>query len=298
MTSGLVSAWSEALEIAGSDLRRFETDADRALSAFGDELRRIVHDVEAELRRRSTARVDAERELAAADDDEVLAARRWLEKCQRREDDAQVCLRTVVDCADAFRGISSRFKDASHEHVRRGAIELRDLVRHLETYGDLAGGTFSMAGLGGAFVTGGGSSDSSAVVEGGDTGALGAALAAEGLTLISVSAADFSDNPILSWSKATRSDYAWAVERWESTLAPALAAGKGRDFLAAADERRGASPMRTLAGVYDLMVRSEAIVVEADGDGGWAVTNGRHRIEAARAAGIDHLPARIMGELP
>lgn len=93
---------------------------------------------------------------------------------------------------------------------------------------------------------------------------------------------------------AESANYRWAVEAWATVIAPAMAAGASREDLEARDSARGAAPFRSLAIAYDLFVK-DPILVSRDEGGSWSVTGGRHRLDAAKKAGLTHLPGKVLG---
>jgi hypothetical protein len=121
-----------------------------------------------------------------------------------------------------------------------------------------------------------------------------------GLDQVDLSRVDYTDNPVVgAFGKggATLTDYRWAVETWESVVRPGVEEQNlTRDDFAERDQDREAPPLRRTADVYDLFLGdSSQIVLSQRADGSLDVINGRHRIEAARQLGIEHLPGRILG---
>lgn len=117
-----------------------------------------------------------------------------------------------------------------------------------------------------------------------------------GLVSVPLGTASHADNPVIDGyhkGGATRSDYRWAIETWETIVLPGLAAGANRDDFVRRDEARGAIGFRRTAGVYDMFLGDGRLVFSRRPDGSLDVTNGRHRIDIARGLGISHLPGEI-----
>ena len=127
--------------------------------------------------------------------------------------------------------------------------------------------------------------------------ALDARLMSHGMTLIDVSAVDFSDNPLqgaFGRGGADRSDYDWTVKTWNDVVGPGVARGMTRDDFAAQDSSSGAPALRRTADVYDLFLGdTDRIRASYRPDGSLDLGNGRHRAQAARALGIQWLPAQV-----
>lgn len=127
-----------------------------------------------------------------------------------------------------------------------------------------------------------------------DNDALVERLDENGLTLASVADIDYADNPILDWKESgSKENLQWVVERWDDTIAPAVATGATRDDLAEYDRNTNAPPDRQLANAFDTMVGDDAIRVNARDDGSLDPIGGRHRAEMAKRAGVEYLPVRI-----
>jgi hypothetical protein len=108
---------------------------------------------------------------------------------------------------------------------------------------------------------------------------------------------DYSDNPIqgdFEKGGATLSDYQWAAKAWESTIRTGVEQGLDRDSFAVEDTANDAESFRRLADAYDLFLGSDPIWASRQPGGGWSVGGGRHRIEAARRAGVKSLPVRLI----
>jgi hypothetical protein len=114
---------------------------------------------------------------------------------------------------------------------------------------------------------------------------------------VDVTAADFSDNPILSKfgrGGAGLADYRWAVQTWDEVVRPGLARGMTRDDFQARDAERDAPPLRRTADVYDIFLHeNQRLLLTRTADGRLTVDNGRHRLQVARDLGIQTLPAQV-----
>jgi len=124
-------------------------------------------------------------------------------------------------------------------------------------------------------------------------------LAACGLSEVPLAEISFADNPILGdfgRGGATMADYRWAVETWETTVRPGVAAGLSRDDFALRDSERSAPPLRRTADVYDLFLGdTDRLRLGRQPNGGYDVIGGRHRVQVARDLGLQSLPASVYG---
>lgn len=93
---------------------------------------------------------------------------------------------------------------------------------------------------------------------------------------------------------AVAKDYLWACSAWESEVRPKLAEGCKREYFEEVDSSKNAAELRKLAFVYDLFLGGDRIVLSEGADGVFTITNGRHRLEAAKILGIERLPARVL----
>jgi hypothetical protein len=165
-----------------------------------------------------------------------------------------------------------------------------DEVHNLQALGDGYAGSLA-SGYAAARST---VSESSAAVVAPAPDALVDTLTARGLELVDVSSFDFEDNPIGDWNKSEGEENArWAVERWNDSIAPGIAAGATRADFEDYDNRTGAPERRRLANVWDMFLGGDPIKSGGIGPNGkMTVTGGRHRIQAALSAGIRFLPVR------
>jgi hypothetical protein len=127
-----------------------------------------------------------------------------------------------------------------------------------------------------------------------DNAALADQLSARGLRLGAVDDFDFRDNPVLGYREsAPPQDIAYAVQRWDDTIAPGLATGATREDFAAYDDQHGLVGHQRLSGVWDYFLGDDAI--KSGGlkpNGKLDVNGGRHRLTQAGLLGITHLPFR------
>lgn len=72
-----------------------------------------------------------------------------------------------------------------------------------------------------------------------------------------------------------------------------MAAGKTADDFSAEDQKNGLDYAHGKRGVYDLFYGSDPIKLDKVGDN-YDIISGRHRVFAAKAAGLESVPARVM----
>lgn len=94
-------------------------------------------------------------------------------------------------------------------------------------------------------------------------------------------------NHHISWEDAKS-----AAERLPGIQAD-VKAGKTADDFSAEDQLNGLDYAHGKRGVYDLFYGSDPVRVEKVGDN-YDIISGRHRVYAAKAAGLDSIPARVM----
>jgi hypothetical protein len=118
-----------------------------------------------------------------------------------------------------------------------------------------------------------------------------------GHTLVDLSAIDDKDSRVTSsqdFEKASYQAIRTGLTRLEEVIIPAVRAGGGLDRMRELDERAGlADHPASYVRVYQAFFGDSSIVLARGDDGRLTVTNGYHRIWAARKAGVDALPARI-----
>lgn len=94
-------------------------------------------------------------------------------------------------------------------------------------------------------------------------------------------------NHHISWEDAKS-----AAERLPGIQAD-LKAGKTADDFSAEDQQNGLDYAQGKRGVYDLFYGSDPVRVEKVGDN-YDIISGRHRVYAAKAAGLESIPASVM----
>ena len=199
-------------------------------------------------------------------------------------------------------GVDTRRVQGSLQEASRKLKEAVDQVHTLRALGDGYAGSLT-SGYAATRSTVSGTSVAAAAQApdpGADTLAdppadtLSDTLAARGLQLVDVNSFDFTDNPIGDWNKSDgEENVGWAVERWNDSIAPGIAAGATRADFEDYDNRTGAPEWRRLANVWDMFLGDDPIKQGGVGaNGKMSVTGGRHRIQAALSAGIRFLPAR------
>jgi hypothetical protein len=119
-----------------------------------------------------------------------------------------------------------------------------------------------------------------------------------GLTEVDLASVDFGDNPIVGAfgrGDATRADYRWAVQTWDDVVRPGVMEGMTRADFEDRDALYAAPALRRSATVYDLFLGdSDRLRLSRRPDGRFDVTNGRHRVHAARELGIRSLPGQVV----
>jgi hypothetical protein len=115
-------------------------------------------------------------------------------------------------------------------------------------------------------------------------------------TITSVSLADVMDDREVapSFQKVSREQVAWGLEALHRVVAPAVARGKGAEYLAQRDEAEGLSGERSYSGVHRWYYSPDHVIKLSRGpDGRLEIENGYHRIHVARELGFDELPGRV-----
>ncbi len=91
----------------------------------------------------------------------------------------------------------------------------------------------------------------------------------------------------ISWENARS-----AAERLPDIQAE-MRAGKTADDFSADDQQNGLDYTHGKRGVYDLFYGNDPVAVDKN-DAGYSINSGRHRIYAAKAVGLESIPARVM----
>lgn len=91
----------------------------------------------------------------------------------------------------------------------------------------------------------------------------------------------------ITWDDATS-----AAKRLPDVQAD-LQAGKTADDFSAEDAQSGFDYAHGKRGIYDLYYGSDPVSVEKVGDE-YSILSGRHRVYAAKAVGLESIPARVM----
>ncbi|MBK9697485.1 MAG: hypothetical protein IPO80_08910 [Propionibacteriaceae bacterium] len=90
-------------------------------------------------------------------------------------------------------------------------------------------------------------------------------------------------------------DLAWAFDAFQQVVLPALAAGEGRDYFHTLDQRAGLQGTRSYSMTYSQLIGAgDAIRLNPQPNGTYAIANGQHRVWVAAQYGVLHIPARIM----
>jgi hypothetical protein len=235
--------------------------------------------IESERRDRRTRVAALESALSAARDERAAARiRAEFDQARRALQRAEAALARAGGAEQEFAAARRRAGFALEPAIDRARRDLARRARSLEAY-----------------VSSGGVVAAAPAVAPGRT----AAFAVANLQVIDLDEVDFTDNPIageFGRGGASRADYRWAVETWETVVRPGLAAGMTRDDFAVRDRERDAPALRRTADVHDMFLNDgAALAVERRADGKLTVHTGRRRITIARELGIRTLPGQVIG---
>ncbi|WP_437770466.1 ParB N-terminal domain-containing protein [Arthrobacter sp. KNU40] len=229
----------------------------------------------------------AQRDIEDAPDTELRHLVRERDACSRRLYVSKKAVQEIREASSRFSALSARFRESINRLGLRARTRLTFLDEAVAVYA-----TNAWRSSGTSVSLGGESSGEH--VGPAEVSGLHSLLNGRGMRMIDVNAADFADNPILSW-KAEQADYAWACEKWEQVIMKVIEQGGGREELANRDMSSGetANSMRQLAHVWDLFLGSDPIRLDTKPDGAYEVIGGRHRLQVARQLGIARLPAVV-----
>jgi len=235
-------------------------------------------EIDSERRHRASRVAALEAALAAASEEQRRVIAAQLERARRSLDGASAAAADARQASEALRAEVRRVTTASDAVVSRAQADLRRLLGSLSDYRRCSGAsTTSFNGHSGP--------------------PSGGVLPAE-LTEVPLHDLDYDNNPLVGeFGKggASKGDYRWAAETWDTVVRPGVGRGMSRDDFVARDAERGAPPFRRTADVHDLFLgNSDRIVLSRTAAGKLDIVNGRHRIAVARESGITHLPARIV----
>ena len=102
----------------------------------------------------------------------------------------------------------------------------------------------------------------------------------------------FEDEPAKGGAKLC--DMIWAARCWRDEIIPHLQKGGTREQLEEFDRQDGRTGFRRRTGAWDVYFGSENATIHMKPDGSVeSITGGRHRILAARLAGLDWIPMRV-----
>jgi len=235
-------------------------------------------EIDSERRHRASRVAALEAALAAASEEQrgVIAAQ--LERARRSLDGASAAAADARQASEALRVEVRRVSTASDAVVVRAQADLRRRMGSLSDYRR--------------------SSGTPATNLNGHSGQPSVGAAPAELTEVPLCDLDYGNNPLVGeFGKggASKTDYRWATETWETVVRPGVRRGMSRGDFVARDAEHGAQPFRRTADVYDLFLgNSDCIVLSRTRAGNLDIVNGRHRVAVARELGITHLPARIV----
>jgi hypothetical protein len=273
-----IASVDHALQAWSTTVTGVLTQAQSAASAACDEVDRIVQNRANEVAAIESLLVSADRE-----DNRKLQVR--LIRAKEASDQARRASLQVKDVAAGVSQLSRTHTTATCSQVASARSQLSAMSSALEGYRSS-----------GAVLGGGGSSGS------GTLRSSEGSLRSADLSAVDVSSADLDENPILDDNSSqrtfgksglTRADYRWAVQTWNDTVGPGVAAGKTREDFAEQDGRSNAQPLRRTADVYDMFLGTDRIRADRQPDGSLNIVNGRHRLLIARELGIRNLPGEV-----
>jgi uncharacterized ParB-like nuclease family protein len=270
---------AEALAAVSAALGVFERRSLDAIDDFLRETNRLAGVVAGEVARRRHMVAQVETALRGADEEARPRLEVRLAEALRALDEAVRAAAVVDEEAAHVSAERRRFGDRTHEIAVRAEANLRRMTAAVHSYAHSAKSRADGPGPSPATVS--------------PPDGLHRALSDRGLEPLDVMTVDHSGDPITSWTKGPPSDFLWAVDRWDTVVAPAVARGATRETFAQLDADAGAPDRRRLAAVYDLFLGSDPIDVCVDAAGRTSVNSGRHRLDAARTLGVRTLPARV-----
>ena len=278
-----------------ADLRvAFETYSAESLDAVADLGRRIRDlgdrvDREIQARRQELARAEEALRACESQKDgscgaEAAAVARATERLRR----AEAARRQIDGAVARWLPTQRRFSNSITTIVPEAQRYLSDRARAVEEYAKRSSGGLS-------------ANDSvrrDPVAPSASGGLLHPAGLPDGFALVPVDLIDDSDSqvegPAAFHKGYAPEDLRWAYSAFDDVVLPALGRGLGTDYLRDRDQRERLQGTRsysdTLSGFLD---PANAIKLDRNGDGTYAVGNGYHRLWLARQMGRTHVPARI-----
>ena len=286
-----VRTQDEALSSVDSALQAWSVDVIGVLAQAQSAAAGARTEVDAVVRRLANRVGALEAMLSAADAEGRMTLQSRRSRAIEALDSARRTGERVAQVEASVKRLSRTHVSTSTEHVASARAELAAMANALGDY--RSGGT----GFGG-----GGGGDGVPITV--PVPKPVTAIAEAGLTDLDVNSADLDENPVLDDDRThgtfgkgglSRSDYRWAVQTWDDTVGPGIAAGKARQDFADRDARSNAQPLRRTVDVYDMFLGSDRIRVDKRPDGSLDVVNGRHRLLIARELGIKTLPGQVSG---
>jgi hypothetical protein len=275
----------EAIASVDHALQAWATEVAGVLIQAQSVARAACDEVDSIVRKRANEVAAIEALLASADHEERRKLQAKLVRAKEASDQAR---RASLQVKDVFAGVSQLSRThttATTSQVASARSQLSAMSSALQGYRSSGGG---FGGSGGSSSTGNTPGEGSPRIA--------------GLSDVDVSSADLDENPILddngsrgTFGKGglTRADYRWAVQTWNDTVGPGVAAGKTRDDFAERDGQSNAPPLRRTADVYDMFLGTDRIRADRQQDGSLNILSGRHRLLIARELGIRSLPGEV-----
>lgn len=271
---------------------------DRALHTWSSEVTGVLtqaqsaagaarREVESTIRRLANHVAAVEALLSTADEEDRQRLGSRLGRAKEALENARRAGARVAQVEASVNRLNRAHVSTSSQQVSSARAQLSAMSRALDGYRS-----------GGAGIGGEGQSSTASVPK-----AI-SVIERSGLTDVDVSYADLDDNPVLDDDRSqgtfgkgglSRADYRWAVQTWDDTVGPGVAAGKTREDFAERDARSNALPLRRTVEVYDMFLGLDRIRVDRRQDGSLDVVNGRHRLLIARELGIKSLPGQVSG---
>ncbi len=274
----------EAIASVDRAFQAWSTTVTGVLRQAQNTARAARSDVEAIVRKYANEVAALEALLVASDDEQRRELQAKVLRAKESWEKSKLASIRVDQVEANVARLNRAHTTTATSQVASARAQLAAMSRALEGYRSVGAGHSGGPNVGTSLPTGG---DSVAGTE---------------LANVDVSSADLDDTPILDddYAKGTfgkgglsRADYRWAVQTWNDTVGPGVAAGETREDFVERDNRSNAQPLRRTADVYDIFLGSDRIRADRRLDGSLDIVNGRHRLVIARELGIKTLPGQV-----
>jgi hypothetical protein len=303
----------EALDALEHAIGRAQGDASEVLAAARAEIASVLDWL---IRKEH----EAQRRISGCESD-LDSARATLDNCERSGYDdeppdcsdceaavaraetdlaeAEARMREVRDCAERFRDAESYFLDQARrlqmvaDNQMNGARTfLRAKVQELQRY------------LATAALSDGGSVPAGVPPRASETSAAPTSVGAsrfreKGIISVPLDSIALGESEVAGeddYHKVPYETMLEGVRRFDREVRPAVERGAGSDYFREKDRQTGATYEHGLERLYDAFYGGEAIRLTRMRDGRYDVTNGYHRLRAARDAGLRSVPASVVEE--